>query len=246
MSPLFVIATASGRVPPPDPGAVERLVHWAASSGAAATSLLINVVSLLLAIGGFYLYFDQKREYRLLFAMFEEYGLKQRITEQAKGAEEAKARAEQELNAARNAINAAQADLRERIPVEARKAYYENTIPALQKQIFDLVEQLNRMQASYSELGGQSVTIAPQIERVLTQEVRRHVSIRRDMERSEAFLAIYTGTTASIGTILRYPLDLLAVPFAILALREAVRFFWLSRLYYRSTRKKRVSKSVAA
>lgn len=213
---------------------MHALLSWITSSAAAGTSFIINVISFLLAMWGFQLYRGQKREYRLLFAMFQEYGLKERISAEIKDASERKERVENELNATRGAIEEAQRDLRERIPAEARKAYYEHTIPVLQKQIFDLSEQLRQMTEAYEAAGGATVTISRPIEDVLNKEVRRHVSLRRDMERTEALLAIFTGTTASIGTILKYPYDLLAVPFAILALRAAYRFFTLSRRYYRT------------
>lgn len=232
LSVAFALLQVTGTAP--EPSAFQRALVWVTSSAAAAALFLINVVSLLLAAAGFYLYFKQKREYQLIFAMFQEYNLKEKIAADAKDAEQAKTRAEQQLKATRHAIESAQADLVERIPNEARKAYYENTIPVLQKQIFDLSRQLEQMGEAYSSLGGSSATISPEIERVLTEEVRRHVSLRRDMERSEGFLAILTGTTASIGTVAKYPFDLLALPFAILALREAYRFLKLWRRYYRT------------
>jgi hypothetical protein len=229
---MMIVILQNG--PSTDPSYLDGLLAWVSSSSAAATSFVLNVISLILAIVGFVLYFGQKREYKLLFGILQEYGLKEKVSADAKSAKAQHALAQEELTKAKAEIRSAQQELAERIPKEARRVYFENTIPVVHKQIFDLSQQLRQLTDEYEALGGNTSGLAPQIEEVLSEEVRKHVSVRRDMERSEAFLAILTGTTASIGIIAPFPFNWIALPFAVLALIEAFRLFRLWRLYYRT------------
>lgn len=218
---------------------IRSLLAWVTSSDAAGISFLLNVVSVIFAVVGFILYFQQKREYRLLSGILEEYGLQQRIKKATNTAKSEQSKLDQEITRRRGEIEEAKRDLNERLPTEARKAYYENAIPVLQKQIFDLEKQLESMTEELKVYEGTPSTNSPYINEILGEEIRKHLSIQRDMERVQALLAILTAITAATGSILPYPLNLFVTAFlGILILMQVYRYWRLYRIYYNRSSKR--------
>ena len=80
--------------------------------------------------------------------------------------------------------------------MEAKRAYYENTIPVVQKQIFDLAKQLEAMTEALQACGCQVKGRSLEMDTILSEEIRRHLSIRRDMERAQMLLVIFMGGAA--------------------------------------------------
>lgn len=212
---------------------IKVLWDWASSSTAAGVSFGLTIVMLFLAIFGFIMYFRQKREYCLLFEMLKEYELHEKIRkDKSKTAQEYK-KLEQEKRETQKQIEEAYRDLKERLPMEAKRAYYENTIPVVQKQIFDLAKQLEGMTEALQACGGQVKERSLEIDTILSEEIRRHLSIRRDMERAQMLLVIFMGGAAAMGLLLPYPLSTLAIPLGVVVARQCLLLYKLWKTYYR-------------
>ncbi len=212
---------------------LNNLLDWVTSSDAAGISFLINVISFLLAVAGFLLYFQQKREYRLLSGILEEYGLQKRIRKATKSAKSEQLKLDQEINRRRNEIEEAKRDLSERLPAEARKAYYENSIPVIQKQIYDLEKQLESMFEELKACEETPSTVSPHINEILGEEIRKNLSLQRDMEQVRVLLTIFTALTAAVGVLLPYPLNIgIAFILGVVIVRQAYRYWRLYRVCY--------------
>lgn len=212
---------------------LKDLLAWVASSNAAGISFLINVISLILAIAGFLLYFQQKKESRLLSGILEEFNVKQRISKATDSAKSEKSKLDEQIANSRDQIKEAKRDLTERLPAEARRAYYENAIPVIQKQIYDLEKQLESMDEEIKKYEGTPSTASPHINEILGEEIRKHLSTQRDMDRSQSLLAILTAIAAAAGALLPHPLSVFtAIILGFLILKEAYQYWRLHRIYY--------------
>lgn len=214
----------------PDPvqtaSSTTTFIQWVTASTGAGISFGLNILMLVLTVVSFVLYLRQKAQYRLFFAMIQEYDVKGRL-------EKDTAKAKQERERTVSELQAAQRDLRERLPVEAKRAYFENMIPVVQYQIFELHKQLQRMTAELDGLGGRVELSAQPIQQILSEQVRKHVAVRRSLDSSLALLAALTGGTAAVGFVVPRPFNLAATPLAILALLVCTRTLRLWRMYYR-------------
>ncbi len=213
---------------------MENIITWVSGSQATAISYGLNIMMFFLTIAGFILYFNQKKQYRLLFAMMEQFELADKIKKDT-------SKVKKELDATTSRIDEAKKELNERLPQEAKRAYYENAIPAVEKQIYDLSIQLKSMTGELENVGGGTEGNSPEIDKILSEEVRNHVSVRRDLERTQGLLAICTGTTAAIGFILPFPLSLLAMPTAVIAIIQCFIMFRLWKRYYGERKWKKIS-----
>jgi len=205
----------------------ESFFEWVSSSNATAFSFILNLTMFFLTLFGFYLYHSQKKEYKLLTAIMEDFGLKQKVqTEKSKAQVEYKQLAEEKINV-KNQIKEAEKDLKERLPNEAKKAYYSNTIPVVERQIFDLSNQLTGMKTDLENLEGTSKPTSPVIKEILANEIKKRLTIKSEIENTQLILAILTGSVASIGIILPFPINLLAVPLAVAVLRQCLKLYKL-------------------
>jgi len=191
----------------------------------------MNIMAFPISVFGFYLYFQQKREYKLLFDMVSQYGLKQQLEQDTKKIEELHGKLALEKTKTEEQIREAQKDLTERLPLEAKRAYYENAIPDVQKQIFDLSQQMNRMKGELAAIEDSEIA-SPQIDSILSTEIKKSLSIRRDMEKAQLLLSIFTGSVAATSVLLPYPFSLLAVPLAGAALRQCYVLYRLWGTFY--------------
>lgn len=222
-------------------GALVELSQWIGSSAAAAVSFWANIVSLVLAVAGFALYFSQKRQYRLLFAILEEYGIRQKEAETAKVVKEEKTQAEAALAATKQQIEAARKELAERLPAEARKAYLESTIPAVEQQIFDLGQRLAVLRSDLLHLTASSAPVSNEIKSILSSELRKHVGLRHRLESAQSRLTVLTALAAAFGSLPYFIDGLFWLPvFAavgVLIFIQALRLYRLHGLYFREVSK---------
>ena len=207
-------------------------ISWVSSSNAAAISFGLNIVMFILTIAGILMYFQQKRQYALLFAMMEEFGIQEKLQEKGTVVREKDKELEERVNKRKRELEEAEKELKERIPQEAKRAYYENTIPVIQKQIFDLSQQLNQMTLDLRSLGETAPTNSQHIASILSEEVIKYVSLKSELEQAQSLLAAFSGGTAAVGIILPYPINLLAVPLAIGALSQSLKVYSLWRKQY--------------
>ncbi|MEP1445573.1 MAG: hypothetical protein ABJK37_05595 [Paraglaciecola sp.] len=210
----------------------ETFITWISGSTGAGVSFALNIVMLILTIAGFLMYFQQKREYRLLSGILTEYGLKEKIETDASAVKKKKDELDSKVKSVKDQLEAAEKDLKERLPLEARKAYFENTIPVVQQQVFELSKQLENMESELSNLGGSLKNASPEIDDILSEEVKNNVSIKRDMEKARTTLAVLTGAAAAIGAIMPYPLSVLAGILAPFIIKECWSIYKLSKTYY--------------
>jgi len=210
----------------------DSIIKWIAGSTGAAVSFGLNVISLIFAVWGFWMYFAQKREYRLLFGMLQQFEVEKKLEAQKTQVEQEHQAAKERLKQASEDIKEAERELHDLIPLAAKRAYYEHTIPEVQKQVNDLEIQLQAMYKALAQCGGNSSLKSPELSKVLSEEVRRHVRIARDMERSRTLLSVYTAAVAATSILLPYPASFFAIPIGVLVGREAWRLYQLSKTYY--------------
>lgn len=208
------------------------LLQWATGSTAAGVSFAINVIALGLTVWSFWMYFGQKREYRLLFGMLQEFDVEQKLKAAKSRAEQDHERAKEELQKAKQSIQVAEAELKEKLPLAARRAYYENTIPVLQQQIYDLSEQLRTMQAGLGEVASVGDLKSPEITQILTDEIQQFLLIRQQIERGQTLLSVYSAGAAAVSILFPYPLSLLAIPLGAAIAFEGAKLYRLSKRYY--------------
>ncbi len=199
----------------------EAIWEWSSSSTAAKISFTLNIVMLLFTIFSFFMYFQQKREYRLLFDILKDYNLLRTVKKD-----------KNEVFMEYQKIKEMYRDLKERLPIEARRVYYENTIPILQKQIFDLKEQLDGMTEELKACGGEVKEGMVELDAILSKEIQKYMLIRRNMEREQMKLTIYMAAIASIGILFPFPFNLLAIPLGVGVLQQCLSLFRLWKIYY--------------
>lgn len=219
------------------PSAFEQISQWVSSSSAAAFSFWVNIVSLALAVAGFALYFSQKRQYRLLFAILEEYGIRQKEAETAKVVKEEKSKAEEALAATKQEIESARKELAERLPQEAKRAYLESTIPVVEQQIFDLGQRLGALRVDLSRLTSEAAPASAEIQAILANELRKHVGLRYRLDDAQSGLTVLTALAAAFGSLpFFYDVDIWTPVFAVvgaLIFMQALKLYKLHRLYFR-------------
>lgn len=231
---FFLLAQASSET---DPGVLDAWFQWVSGSTASSISFALNIVMFVLAIGGFYLYIVQKREYRILFAMVEEFGVKEKLERAKTQVAEEHEKMQETLESTQKDVQTAQKELAERLPIEARRAYYENAIPAVAQQISDLKYQLDRMQGELIALGDGQEIQSPYLRGILSEEMEKHMAIRREMEKAQLLLSIFTGSAAAAGLLVPYPFNLISIPLAIGIVRQCLILLRLWRTYYSSKSK---------
>jgi hypothetical protein len=220
------------------PSMLQHLSQWIASSSAAGISFGLNVVGVFLAIAGFLLYFQQKKEYRLLFGILQEFGLKEQVHDATTRVQAKHNAAKSELESVKGEIQNAQKDLKERLPAEAKRVYLESTIPIVEQQIFDLATRLGIMRKDLSTVVGAQNAASPEVERILREEVRNYVEIRREMDNGQSNLTVLTGLAAATGSMpLFFGSFVVGPPLVLLGfliLLQSLRIYVLHQRYYRA------------
>ena len=70
------------------------------------------------------------------------------------------------------------------IPLEAKKAYFRNTIPIIEEQIYDLENQLTNMTSELESLDETEPPRQTHISEILSEEIRKYLSIESEISKS--------------------------------------------------------------
>jgi hypothetical protein len=165
----------------------------------AGLAFVLTAAGLIASIA-FYLFGrrEQASLRRLLFA----FDLKTKIEAEAGELLEQKKSAEKELRTLSRYAEV----LKRRIPSEARAAFFRNSIPEIDRQIFELTSQRDYMAAELRKLGATSPEMTT-IRQELDSEMTRRLVARTRFERSQTTLAILAAIIAAIGSLIPWPLS---------------------------------------
>jgi hypothetical protein len=208
---------------------IDDVNKWIKESPTNAFSFILNIVMFFLTLFGLYLYYSQKREYRLLQGIIVQFGLEEKIKSNVDKVASEYKELHENKNQIKNQIAEAEKDLKLRLPLEAKKAYYLNSIPVIQKQIFDLNDQLQRMHSELLKIGNDDIPTSDIIKDILSDEIRKHLLLKKELENNQIILAILTGSAAAVGIIFPYPFNLIASPIAFLVIFYSYKIFKIYR-----------------
>ena len=199
----------------------DSFIQWVNGPTATAISFAINLIGIIL-------YFHQRRENKNLSLIVNDYEIKEKLSNDKRRMEEEygnekkkKENLEQDLNY-----------LEESLPIEAKRAYIKNTIPIIQKEIFDLSNQLNKMVNEQKELGDSPHRVSLETASILSDEVKRHLGVRARIENTQILLSVFVGTTATLSFFLISANRYFIIPFLLLTAYFSTKLLLLWRVQY--------------
>lgn len=208
-----------------------NFLKWITSSTASALSFLLNIIMFLLAIFGFISYYRQKREYALLQAVMQQYKITKKLKAQKK-------KAQQEVNYLQDVkdetvaeLTEAKQDLKISLPLEARRVYYENSIPIIEEQIFELEKQLRNMTNDLVIINRHKGEISPVITKILSKEVKKRLTLKTNIENARTSLAVFAAIAAGVAIMVPFPFNILATPLGFVVLNQAIILYKLNKQY---------------
>jgi uncharacterized membrane protein len=171
------------------------------------------------------LYVKEKRSNDAIAQITEQFGLAQKIKESLDQTQAENKSLEEERTALLNNVKDFEADIKERLPREAKIAFLRNAIPAIEEQIHALAVQKENMSRSLSELSGSALT-SPAAKQILSSESEVRLSAKRKIDTLQIQLSILTGLASVILYTVPSPLDrfivvILAIPLGVLLFKIA-------------------------
>src|SRR5947209_10943469 len=130
---------------------------------------IVGVTGIILGAIPLALYVKEKRSNEAIAQITEQFGLAQKIKESLDQTQAENKSLEEERAALLNNVRDFEADIKERLPREAKVAFLRNAIPAIEEQIHALEVQKENMSRSLSELGGSALT-SPAAKQILSSE----------------------------------------------------------------------------
>lgn len=139
---------------------------------------------------------SQRREARLLKEVLEQFHLKETLKKETEAVTASKADIESNLAKRQTELDALTLEISEKIPKQARAAFYATAIPEIEAQILALSEQREIMNTALSKLN-----VAPvdnqKIKRILDEEISSSIRARRSLEEKQTMLSIVSGFAAA-------------------------------------------------
>jgi hypothetical protein len=205
--------------PAPPPGFFDSVITSLTSPGATAFGWLATVLGFIVGIIPLLLYFKERRSNEAMKQLVDEFSLAQKVKEGLSKTQAEKANLEKESETLLKDVMAFEADIKERLPREAKVAFLKNAIPVMEEQIYALMIQKDNMAASLAEIAGPTFS-SPAAQKILSAESEVRLSAKRKIDTLQIQLSILTGLTSIILFLVPYPLDrvivfLLAIPLAI-------------------------------
>jgi hypothetical protein len=158
---------AASTAPPVPPGFLDHLVTVLTSPSAAALGWVATVVGVIFGAIPLLLYFKEKRSNEAMKQLVEEFSLTQKVREKLSETQAERDMLEQESVTLLKNVRGFEADIKERLPREAKIAFLKNAIPAMEEQIHNLVVQKDNMAATLSAMDG-STLASPAAQKILT------------------------------------------------------------------------------
>ncbi|MGJ5081748.1 hypothetical protein [Bradyrhizobium sp. HKCCYLS3013] len=181
---------------------------------------IVGVTGIILGAIPLALYAKERRSNEAIKQITEQFGLAQKIKATLDEAQAQNKSLEQERAALLDSVKDFEADIKERLPREAKIAFLKNAIPAIEDQIHALVVQKDNMVQSLAELSGPTLA-SPAAKQILSSESDVRLSAKRKIETLQIQLSILTGLASIILYSVPSPLDrfivlILAVPLGVL------------------------------
>lgn len=190
-------------------GADPTLLGFFQSPVGIAISWIGTIGSAILAIVSLLLFFREKRQSKLIAELVTRFEMAQQVAKAAESAAARKDKLEAGVRTAGDELEALRKDIEEKIPDQARAAFFRVAIPEIENQIVYLDAQRRDMLHNLAALN-ETPPNTDAIREILKSEIDSRVTSRRKLDESQALLSILTGITASLSAL--YFINFIAVP----------------------------------
>lgn len=200
------------------------------------TSIGIGLISVVLGIIPLILYFGEKKSNRQLNALIQEFNTFDAVRRKREKEEEHHKKLDKEIEEAKTALVKFEEDLTVRLPNAAKIAYLENTIPALDQQIYNIGKQREYMEKELIALGAEPKISTEGVNNILSKTVSEKLKAQRSLEQYQTFLVIFTTITSALISITPYELNIISAPFALASVALAIHMAKIAKTVHQDNK----------